>query len=174
MESTQRPTNLRHLTYLSILVALGIVLNFFETPFLPVIPGAKLGLANFSTLLAMLMFSPFDGVVVAVFRTILGSIMKGSLNPISFGTSFLGGVFAALVMAFLLKFLKKYFSTVGISIVGGISNNLAQFLFVLVLTKNFAFWGYFVPLLVLGGLSGLAIGIITNLSYNELKKVGRI
>jgi heptaprenyl diphosphate synthase len=77
-------------------------------------------------------------------------------------------------MAFLLKFLKRHFSTVGISIVGGISNNLAQFLFVLILTKNFAFWGYFIPLLVLGGLSGLAIGIITNLSYNELKKVGRI
>jgi heptaprenyl diphosphate synthase len=162
------------LTYLSILVALGIVLNFFEQPFFSAIPGAKLGLANFSTLLAMVMFSPFDGVVVAIFRTILGSIIKANLNPISFGTSFLGGVFAALVMAFFMKFLKKYFSTIGISVIGGISNNLAQFLFVLAVTKNIAFLGYLLPLLVLGGLSGLVIGIITHLSYKELKKVGRI
>ncbi|MGB9695153.1 MAG: Gx transporter family protein [Caldisericaceae bacterium] len=174
MQLTQRPTNLKHLTYLSILIALGIVLNFFEAPIMSFIPGAKLGLANFSTLLAMLIFSPFDGVIVAVFRTTLGSILKGTLNPISFGTSFLGGVFAALVMAFFLKFLKKYFSTVGISVIGGLSNNLAQFFFVLAITKNVAFWGYFIPLIILGSLSGFAIGIITNLSYNELKKVGRI
>ncbi len=171
MPLIQQPTNLKRLTYLSILVALGIVLNFIEPPLLTMIPGAKLGLANLSTILAILMFGPSDGVVVAIFRTFLGSVLKGNLNPIPLGTSVLGGVFAAIVMALFFKFFKKQFSIDGISTLGGLSNNITQFFFVLLVTRNPAFWAYFPVLLVLGGLSGWIIGIIAKLSYNKLGRV---
>lgn len=167
MNSTQSHINLKKLVYLSVLIALGIVLNIIEPQFLPV-PGAKLGLANIVSLLGILWFGSAAGVVIAFFRTILGSIFRGNLNIIAFGTSFLGGVFAASMMAIVYKFFKKHFSIIGISIIGGIMNNFAQFFFVLAITKNSAFWYYFPILLILGGLSGAAIGVLTQILYNKI------
>lgn len=167
MKSTAQPINLKRLVYLSVLIAMGIVLNVLEPNIFP-IPGAKLGLANLVSLLGILWFGEVSGILIAVFRTILGSIIKGNLNIIPFGTSFLGGVFAAIFMALIYRFFKRYFSIIGISIAGGIANNVAQFFFVLAVTRNTAFWYYLPVLVVLGGVSGAAIGLLAKLVYNNI------
>lgn len=167
MNSTQPHINLKKLVYLSVLIALGIVLNIIEPQFLP-IPGAKLGLANIVSILGIIWFGGISGVIIAFFRTTLGSIFRGNLNIIAFGTSFFGGVFAVSIMAFTYRFFKKHFSIIGISILGGIANNIAQFFFVLALTKNAAFWYYFPILLILGGVSGGAIGMLAQILYNKI------
>lgn len=167
----QQPTNLKKLTYISALIALGIVLNFLEPPIFSFIPGIRIGFANIVSVLGLFMFGEWDAIAIAFFRTILGAVIKGSLNPIQFGTSFTGGIFAATTMALAYKFFKKHFSIVGISIIGGISNNLAQFFVVIAITKNNAFWYYLPLLLLFGGLSGWIIGILSQLIYNKLKTI---
>ncbi len=167
MNSTRQPTNLRRLVHISVLVALAIVLNMVEPNIFP-IPGAKLGLANLMTLLGIVWFGEGPGILIAVLRTTLGSVFKGNLNIIPFGTSFLGGVSAAIVMAIIHRFLRSHFSAVGTSVVGGITNNVAQFFFVLAVTRNAAFW-YYLPVLVLvGGASGAAIGVLAQMVYNKV------
>lgn len=168
---TQQPTNLKKLTYISTLIALGIVLNFLEPPIFSFIPGIRIGFANIVSVLGLLWFGPLESIVIAFFRTILGSVIKGTLNPIQFGTSVAGGVFSASVMAATYKFFKKNFSIIGISIIGGLSNNLAQFFVVLVITKNNAFWYYLPLLLLFGGLSGWVIGILSQIIYNKMKTI---
>jgi len=169
MVLTQPPTKLKELIYLSILIALGIVLNLIEPPIFASIPGAKLGLANIVILLALLLFGKSEAIVVALLRPVLSSVFKGALHPIPFFTSIIGSVMAAIAMVIFYNLFKKQFSIVGISIIGGIVNNLAQFFVVLYITKNIAFWYYLPVLLLLGGISGWIIGLITKILYNRTK-----
>jgi len=150
-------------------IALAIVLNFIEPPIFAFIPGPKLGLANLSTVLVLVIFSPYDAVVVTFFRTIIGALIKGTLHPIPFFTSFLGATIASIVMAVTYKIAKNIFSLAGISTIGGITNNIIQFFVVLYITKNNAFWYYLPILIVLGGVSGWVIGVIAQLIYNRTR-----
>jgi heptaprenyl diphosphate synthase len=167
----QQLTNLKKLTYISALIALGIVLNFLEPPIFVFIPGFRIGFANISSVIGLIIFGPLAAIGIAFFRTILGALMKGALNPIQFGTSVVGGVLAAVVMGMIYKFFGKNFSITGISIIGGLINNLGQFFVVLLITKNNAFWIYLPILLVFGGLSGWLIGILSQMIYNKMKKI---
>ncbi len=170
---TQSHIELKKITYLSVFIALAIVLNWIEPPLFSFIPGPKLGLANISTVVTLYTFGPLDSILVSFFRIILGAIIKGTLHPIPFFTSFFGGISGALIMAFLYKVCKDKFSITGLSTIGGITNNLVQFVVVLYITKNYAFWVYLPILLLIGGISGWIIGIISNLVYNKLRKYER-
>ncbi len=163
-------TKLEKLLYLAVFVALAVVLNLIEPPVFSFVPGPKLGLANLSTLLVLYVFGPYDSLIVAFFRIIIGALIKGTLHPIPFFTSFFGGFGGALAMAFFYSLFKKFFSIEGISIIGGITNNLLQFFVVLYITKNNAFWYYLPVLLLLGGISGWIIGVIAKLVYNRIKR----
>jgi len=80
----------KRVVYLAALIAIGVVLNLIEPmQIFPLLPGAKLGLANISSLLAILLFGGMNGILVAAIRTVASVVIRGSLNWISFGTSFL-------------------------------------------------------------------------------------
>ncbi len=151
-------------------IAIAIVLNLIEPPVFSFIPGAKLGLANLSTIVTLYIFGPYDSIIVTFFRVLLGALVKGTLHPIPFFTSFFGGVGSAIIMSAIYVLFKKHFSIEGISVIGGISNNLFQFLVVLFITQNSAFWYYLPVLLLLGGISGWIIGVISKLIYNRLTR----
>jgi heptaprenyl diphosphate synthase len=168
--SIQSHTELKKIVYLSVFIALAIILNWIESPVFTFIPGPKLGLANISTVLVLYLFGPIESIVVAFFRIIIGAILKGTLHPIPFFTSFFGGLTGAIMMAVTYKLFRNKFSIMGISTIGGLTNNLAQFFVVLYITKNYAFWAYLPVLLIIGGVSGWIIGAISNLVYNRLEK----
>ncbi|MCD6427766.1 MAG: Gx transporter family protein [Caldisericaceae bacterium] len=163
-------TKLEKLLYLTVFIALAIVLNLIEPPVFSFIPGAKLGLANLPTVLVLYIFGPYDSIIVAFFRILLGALVKGTFHPIPFFTSLFGGLGAAVAMAAFYVPFKKHFSVEGISIIGGIINNLLQFFVVLYITKNSAFWYYLPILLLLGAVSGWIIGVIAKLLYNRLTR----
>ncbi len=167
----EQPTELKKLAYISVLIAFGIVLNLFEPSFFSVIPGVRIGLANIVSVLALLLFGEGACILTALLRSTIGSLIKGALNPIPLGTSVIGATSAAIVMALIYKLFKRHFSVIGISIIGGIINNFAQFLVVILITRNKAFFYYLPVLLFLGGVSGWIIGILSQLLYNKLKKV---
>ncbi len=71
----------RRLLRLSLLVAGGTVLHVVESylPALGTLPGAKLGLANIVTMLALVAYSPTDTWKVVGLRVLLGSLLGGAL-----------------------------------------------------------------------------------------------
>ena len=73
-----------------------------------------------------------------------------------------GGIFSLLVM-FIFK--NRYFSVVGVSILGGISHNIGQLLVAaIVLGKNAL---YYYPVLL---ISGAIMGFITGIVCSEILK----
>lgn len=119
-----------YVAQVAVLVAIGAVLHSLET-FLPppALPGAKLGLANLATILALASINYQAGLTVAVLRVFLGSLMSGTFFSYTFFLSLAGACTSALVMGFLLFFLpqqksRAMFFLLGVS--GAASHNLGQ------------------------------------------------
>lgn len=163
----------RKLTIIAVLVALAIVLHLFEA-LIPIpfpIPGVKLGLANIITLLALVLFDFKTAFIVAVLRTILGSLLSGTLLNIAFFLSFSGAITATCLMALLLYLGRLFrfhsgFSLLGISVAGAAAHNLGQLAMAALLIKHTGIF-YYLPVML---LSSIPTGILTGLLLRELLK----
>ncbi len=163
----------RKLTLIAVLTCQALVLHAFEallpTP-LP-IPGVKLGLANIVTLLTLILFDFQTALLIAVLRTVLGSLLSGTLFNIAFLMSFSGAVASTCLMAIITRWVQALhftpgFSTVGISIAGAIAHNLGQLATAALLIKHTAVF-YYLPIML---LSSLPTGCLTGLLLRELLK----
>ena len=94
-------TGTRRVTNLALLVSIGLVLSIIESTFPPLlpVPGAKLGLANIATVIALYMFGPRMALEVTILRSVIGGLLRGSV--IGLFLSFSGGLVSTLVMIFL-------------------------------------------------------------------------
>ena len=163
----------RKLTTIAVLVALAIVLHLFEA-LIPIpfpIPGVKLGLANIVTLLALVLFDFKTALTIAFMRTVLGSLLSGTLFNIAFFLSFSGAIAATCVMAILLYFGKSLkfhsrFSLLGLSVAGAAAHNLGQLAMAALLIKHTGIF-YYLPIML---LSSVPTGILTGLLLRELLK----
>lgn len=165
-----REEQTRRLLYLSLLVAGGTVLHVIESylPALGALPGAKLGLANIVTMLALMAYPPADVWKVVGLRVFLGSLLGGTLLTTTFFLSSAGAVGSAIVMMLALKWGKGVISTVGISILGAVAHNLSQLIVAAFLTHS---WGifFYLPYLLLFALpTGYFIGVLTRLIRRAL------
>ena len=163
----------RKLTTIAVLVALAIVLHLFEA-LIPIpfpIPGVKLGLANIVTLLALVLFDFKTALTIAFMRTVLGSLLSGTLFNIAFFLSFSGAIAATCVMAILLYLGKSLsfhsrFSLLGLSVAGAAAHNLGQLAMAALLIKHSGIF-YYLPVML---LSSIPTGILTGLLLRELLK----
>lgn len=163
---------IRRLTYIALLVSIGLVLHLIES-FLPPLfpfPGAKLGLANIVTLVALVAFGSQAGGQVVGLRIFLASLMAGSFLTLPFYLSLVGGTLAFLIMALLARYAKRYFSLIGLSIAGALFHNLGQILVATFVLGNLAVF-YYLPILTLLALpTGFMVGIIAKYFLKYLKK----
>lgn len=170
MRNTVKITNLAML--LTFAVAIHFVENLIPLP-IPV-PGAKIGLANIITLLALLLYGLRSGLIIAAGRSILGSLLIGSFMGFGFWLSFLASLVSCMTMALFIPLLRRgSISAVSISIIGAVFHNLTQLTVAAAIMKNVVlFQGYF-PLLVLvaiptGLLTGIAAAYLENITRNRL------
>lgn len=157
--------------YLSLLVALGLILHFFESA-IPVpfpVPGAKLGLANIIALLAILTYGTKEGLFVNILRCILGSLFAGSISGFLYSLS--GAFVSTIAMAIAFKYFNKVFSLVGISIIGGVMHNVAQVIVASLVVSNFGIFVYLPFLMIIGLFSGTFIGLVAFFVNKNLKVV---
>jgi len=155
---------LKKMTLLGLLTALASALFAVECLIPNPMPWMRLGLANSLTLLALIWWGWREGLVVLLLRVLIGSLITGRfLQPIFF-LSLGGGVAATLVMAACMPLAGRFFSMIGISIVGAMAKNAVQLLLaVLLFTRHGAVWGL-APLFLLSALaSGLFIGVLVEL-----------
>lgn len=121
----------RRMVLLALLLAVGVGLHALEAA-IPVpiaLPGAKLGLANVVTLISLYALGPYDSVLLAVARVLLGGLVTGTFGSTSFMMALAGASGSGLVMAaFRWATLSKGRFAAACSMAGAVGHNMSQLL----------------------------------------------
>ncbi len=159
----------RHMSYIALLSALAIVINLFESAFIPPIQfGIRFGLANIISLITIELFSYRDLIFVALMRVTIGSLLRGVIFGSAFMISFSGVVLSSLAIMLCHK-LKTSF--IFMSIISAIAHSLGQVLAVIFLYEQVNVFALF-PILA---LSSIATGVLTGIIAKEcIKRVKRV
>jgi heptaprenyl diphosphate synthase len=149
----------REVTTVALLTAVGVALFVVES-FIPTpLPFLKIGLANVSSLVAMLLLGVPQMFVVVIIRVVAGSMLVGSLFTPGFVLAIGGGITSAMAMALTKRIGKQLFSPVGISLIGSLTHVVTQFLLVLWLYVQSSAVLVLLPLLLGSGfIGGLVVG----------------
>lgn len=155
---------------LGLFVAQSLVLYIVEgmlpVPFIA--PGAKLGLANLITVIALYALRrKRDVALILGVRLILAAALGGGIN--AFWYSLAGAVLSFSAMAILMKTGK--FSLIGVSAAGGIFHNLGQVIVASLVVVNAKVMLYLPVLAVAGVGTGILIGITALFVLRHLAKL---
>lgn len=148
------------LIYLSILLASALILNIVESslPALFPIPGAKLGLANITTILILLNFKIRDCISFLIARILLISFLSMGFFSSAFFISLSGTILSFSFTYFVIK--KDLFSLPFVGIIGACTHNLGQLLAAMSILNTTALI-YYLPLLLLFAIpTGICTGLI--------------
>lgn len=158
----------RRLVTLSMLIATAMILSYVERllpPLVTGIPGIRLGLANIATVFTLYALGWKYAIVVTLMRVSLSAILFGNFEAFIF--SMLGG---ALALASMIIFKKlNLFSTVGVSVIGGVFHNIGQIIAAFFVMKTDLTF-YFIPLLISGTVAGVLIGLASGTLVERIKK----
>lgn len=144
--------------YCGLGVALAFIMSYVELlipPLYPAIPGIKMGLANIIIIFLLYRSGPTGAATVSLLRILLINLFFG--NAMMLFYSLAGGLLSLLGMMLLKKI--RIFSTVGVSIAGGVLHNVGQILMAMLLLETAQLGYYLAVLVVTGTLSGTLIGL---------------
>lgn len=146
---------------ITILGGLALFLSVIEYVIPKPIPFIKIGLANIPILLSLHIVKPQSSIKLILIKSLGASLISGTLFSWIFLYSLSGSLISGLIMILIWHFLKRWVSMVGISLLGALSNNLTQIsLALLILGPGAIYLG--IPILIIGFISGLSIGLLTN------------
>ena len=149
--------NTKRLVLLAMLTAVAMILSYVESLLPSVgIPGVKMGLANIAVIFALFRFGWKEAAALSLVRVVLVSLLFGSVGAMLY--SLAGAVLSLAVMALLRR--TDRFSTVGISVAGGVAHNAGQILMAMLILQTRQLLGY-LPVLAVAGIGG---GILTGLA----------
>ena len=159
--------NTKKLTFLSLSVALSMILSFIESQIPPfvAIPGIKLGLSNVVTVFLLYTYTWREAGVVSLVRVLLSSLLFGS--PVSLIYSLAGAGISFTVMAFLKHI--PIFNEISVSTVGGVFHNAAQITVACIVMENAAISSYLPALVLSGTVAGVSVGLISGILVKKLK-----
>lgn len=160
----------KKLTFLALSVAAAMILSYVETllpPIYSAIPGIKIGFPNVITVLLLYRFSFKEAGLVSIIRVLLSALLFGNIMTLWY--SLAGAVLSLLVMA-LLKWTNK-FSTVGVSIAGGVFHNAGQILVAAIVMQTAQIGYYMIILAITGILSGVIIGLAGALLVKQAERL---
>lgn len=164
---SKRQNKIRKLTFLGLCTALALLLSYVEAiipPIYSAIPGIKLGLPNIAIVFVLYRFGFRDAAAVSLLRLLIVTILFG--NSMTFIYSFAGAVLSIILMALLKK--SNLFSTVGVSVAGGVSHNLGQILVAMILLDTAEIGYYMIVLAITGTIAGIFIGLCGNFIIKRL------
>ena len=139
------------------LTAVAMILSYVESLLPSVgIPGVKMGLANIAVIFALFRFGWKEAAALSLVRVVLVSLLVGSVGAMLYALA--GAVLSLAVMALLRRIDR--FSTVGISVAGGVAHNAGQILMAMLILQTKQLLGY-LPVLAVSGIAG---GVLTGLA----------
>ena len=149
--------NTKRLVLLAMLTAVAMILSYVESLLPSVgIPGVKMGLANIAVTFALFRFGWKEAAALSLVRVVLVSLLFGSVGAMLY--SLAGAVLSLAVMALLRR--TDRFSTVGVSVAGGVAHNAGQILMAMLILQTRQLLGY-LPVLA---VAGIGCGILTGLA----------
>ena len=147
----------KRLVLLAMLTAVAMILSYVESLLPSVgIPGVKMGLANIAVIFALFRFGWKEAAALSLVRVVLVSLLFGSVGAMLY--SLAGAVLSLAVMALLRRIDR--FSTVGVSVAGGVAHNAGQILMAMLILQTKQLFGY-LPVLAVSGIAG---GVLTGLA----------
>lgn len=148
----------KKVSVIGLFTAMALLLSCIENmlPFRTGIPGIKLGIANLIIVIAFYFLPSGEVLSISLLRVFFLSVFSGS--PFTTAFSFTGAI--ASFFAMYISYRRNSFSPVGISIIGGVTHNLAQLLISALLLNTPAFLWYSPVLLISGIITGLINGLI--------------
>lgn len=166
MKKYRRTDAGRRAAVLGLLSALALCAFLLESLVpIPYLPGAKLGLANIFSMLALLLYGLPDALLVVLVRTFLGSLFAGNVSMLLY--SMTAGVVSVIACRLLLCLLPRV-SFVAVSVAGAVLHNFVQLLVYCALAGTMLLLGYSPYLCLLGALSGAAVGLIVTYTVKLL------
>ncbi|HLR35095.1 MAG TPA: Gx transporter family protein [Tissierellales bacterium] len=160
----------RKMIFLSLLVALGLVLGVIES-FMPlpyVAPGAKLGLSNIVILITLVLYGFKEGMVVGILKSLVLTLITGSVSSLFY--SLFGAIFSGIVMYIVYAYFSKVFSLIGVSIFGAVAHNTGQVFVASIMMKNFRIFSYLPILHLISLFTGYFVGLASIFITDNLKK----
>ncbi len=141
-----------------LITALALVLSYLESlvPSLGV-PGVKLGLPNIAIVFALYRLGWRDACIISLVRVFLVFLLFGNGAGLAYS---LAGAALSLSLMGLLKKTGR-FSSVGVSVAGGVAHNAGQILVAMALLETSRLAWYLPVLWVSGTVAGVLIGIVS-------------
>ena len=157
----------KKVSVIGLFTAMALLLSCIENilPFRTGIPGIKLGIANLIIVIAFYFLPSGEVLSISLLRVFFLSVFSGS--PFTTAFSFTGAI--ASFFAMYISYRRNSFSPVGISILGGVTHNLAQLLISALLLNTPAFLWYSPVLLISGIITGLINGLIATKIIHTVK-----
>ncbi|WP_302792851.1 Gx transporter family protein [Dialister invisus] len=148
----------KKVSVIGLFTAMALLLSCIENmlPFRTGIPGIKLGIANLIIVIIFYFLPSGEVLSISLLRVFFLSVFSGS--PFTTAFSFTGAITSFFAM--YISYRRNSFSPVGISIIGGVTHNLAQLLISTLLLNTPAFLWYSPVLLISGIITGLINGLI--------------
>jgi heptaprenyl diphosphate synthase len=153
------------IAFLSISIALAMILAFVESRIPSPLPGVKIGLPNIVIVFILYKFSWKEAIITNLTRVLLVNMLFGNVQSLMLGLS--GAILSLLGMILL----KKWFAPTTVSVVGGILHNIGQVGTACILMQTAGVVAYLPFLLVSGIIAGVLIGIISAMLLKKLEKL---
>ena len=158
----------KRIARLGVLASLAIVLSYLEALLPPIaagIPGIKMGLPNIVIIFTLYRLGAKEAVAVSAVRIVCVALLFGSAVTLAYSVA---GAALSLALMTVLKRV-ELFSTVGVSISGGVCHNIGQIAVAVLLTERAEIALYLPILLVSGTVAGLIVGLAGHYLLRALK-----
>ena len=158
----------KKIAFLGLSITIAMILSYIERqiPVMVAIPGVKMGLPNLIIVFMLYKVGWKETIVVSLVRILLVSLLFPNLQALLFSVS---GATLSLAGMILLKKL-NCFSSITVSIVGGILHNIGQIIMAVFWTQTVQIVFYLPVLLATGTLAGFVIGLLAGLIVKRLEK----
>lgn len=154
---------------LALLCALALLAYMLEGLFPPLFfPGAKLGLANVFTLLALVMFGPAEAGVTVLAKCLLGAVFGGNFSALLYSLPASFAALAAEALLYTLFFPK--ITVVSVSVAAAVVHAAVQNLVFALVTGMKETLIYLPYLAAIGAAAGVAVGFAVYLAVKTLPK----
>ncbi|WP_138419988.1 Gx transporter family protein [Aquibacillus sediminis] len=165
-------TKNQRLVYIALLAAQAVIISLLERaiPFpFAVAPGAKLGLANIITCMALYTLSTKDACKVVAIRLVLAALLGGTISTFMYSAS--GAILSFIGMWSVKRLGPSRVSLIGVSTTGAILHNVGQLAVASWIAQTWTVLLYLPVLSFVGILSGIAIGIAANYLLTHVEKL---
>lgn len=161
--------------YIALLAAQAAVISLIEglvPNLLAFAPGAKVGLANIVTLVAIFTLSYRDSFKVVGMRLLLTTLLGGTLA--TFMYSFAGSILSYFGMLLVYQLGPKRVSFIGISATGGILFNIGQLAVASLVAQSLSVMLYLPVLSVAGIIAGVIVGLAGNFMMRNIATIKKM